>query len=42
MPHTSTEVAKIQWKSWSSDRVTYYGHEMKIGEFMPKEGFFRR
>ena len=40
MPHTSTEVARIQWKTWSSDRIVYYGCEMKRGEFMPKAGLF--
>lgn len=40
VPHTSTEVAKIQWKTWSSDRIVYYGCDMKRGEFMPKAGLF--
>ena len=40
VPHTSTEVAKIQWKTWSSDRIVYYGCSMKRGEFMPKAGLF--
>lgn len=42
VPHTSTEVARIQWKAWSPDKVTYCGREMEIGEFMPKAGFFSR
>jgi len=40
VPHTSTEVAKIQWKTWSSDRIVYYGCDMKRDEFMPKAGLF--
>ena len=40
MPSTSTEVAKIQWKTFSSDRVVYHGCSMKVGEFMPKAGLF--
>lgn len=39
VPHTATEVARIQWKTWSSDRIVYYGHEMKRGAFMPKAVF---
>ena len=35
---TSTEVARIQWKTWSSDKIDYHGHEMKREEFMPKAG----
>lgn len=38
--HTSTEVAKIRWKRWSSDRIVYYGHDMKREEFMPSAGIF--
>lgn len=38
MPGTVTEVARIQWKSWSSDRIVYYGCSMKRAEFMPKAG----
>jgi len=40
VPHTSTEVARIRWKTWSSDRIVYYGCDMKRGEFMPKAGLF--
>jgi len=40
VPHTSTEVARIRWKRWSSDRIVYYGCDMKRGEFMPKAGLF--
>ena len=40
VPHTSTEVAKIQWKTWSSDRIVYHGCDMKRNEFMPKAGLF--
>ena len=40
IPRTSSEVARIQWKRWSSDRIVYYGHEMKRDEFLPKAGMF--
>ena len=39
VPRTSTEVAKIQWKTWSSDRIVYYGHDMRRSAFMPKAVF---
>jgi len=38
VPHTSTEVARILWKTWSPDRIIYYGAEMKVKEFMPPAG----
>ena len=40
VPGTVTEVAKIQWKTFSSDRIVYYGCSMKRGEFLPKAGLF--
>ncbi|KAF9653260.1 hypothetical protein BDM02DRAFT_3107827 [Thelephora ganbajun] len=40
VPQTSTEVARILWKTWSSDRIVYYGCDMKRGDFMPKAGMF--
>ena len=40
VPNTATEVAKIQWKTFSSDRIVYYGCSMKRGEFLPKAGLF--
>lgn len=42
MPYTSTEVAKIQWKTWSSDRIVYHGHDMSRGQFLPKAGIFSK
>ena len=40
--NTSTEVARIQRNSWSSDMVVYDRHEMRIEEFMHIEGLFNR
>ena len=40
VPGTYTEVGRIKWKTWSSDRIVYGGSDMKREEFMPNAGRF--
>ena len=42
MPNNYKEIAKIEWKTLSSDMFVIHGQKLLRDEFLPDEGIFNR